>query len=48
MMLYCEICKCETRHRWDDYFNEFKCIRLSKEHGYTKRVVIKKKVTDES
>ena len=39
-MAYCETCKRQTRHKWNDYTNKFECIRLTKEHGWNKRVII--------
>ncbi len=42
MKLYCEVCKENTRQRWNDFDNKFECIRKNEAHGYHKEAVILK------
>lgn len=41
MMFYCEVCKCQTRHKWNEYANHFECMRKTKKHGWNKVVKYK-------
>ena len=39
MMCFCETCKRDTRHKWNDYASRFECIRKTEKHGWRKWVI---------